>query len=450
MSSSTRGTTRARTLAVVAFTFGVLACSVRAGDETTPKLAADEPRSGSIADEATSKPNSLDASCAPQRTGFASKPSGWFDLDFTGQEWANGSRYLHSAVWDGREMIVFGGSVEGAPEAAAFDPESGKWSHVPTSGLAPRVRHVGVWTGNAMLIFGGESPDALSGNETTATPFDDGATFNPCSATWTPIARAPFTWRRGSSAVWSSTTNELIVYAGLAPADGRPTNDGWAYAPSSRRWRKIADSRLPPTSRQSAVWAGSSMIVFGGFRDDGTAPGIAAAYDPLADRWTSFDAPAWAPRGEDGVATGTALGNATFWGGRTSKTIVDGTGRGYFATNGATFDPSTANWTAIPAPPPDVLSERTNAMVWWANDRLFVFGGHVDRDVYDPVSHTAQDGAFFDVAARKWTRIERPLAYVMREGASVVWTGRETILIGGAASCTMCNPLPRGGVIVRP
>jgi N-acetylneuraminic acid mutarotase len=285
-----------------------------------------------------------------------------------------------------------------------------------------------------------------------ATPFSDGAIYDPCRDAWRSIAPAPFAWRRGSSAVFAESTRELVVFGGLdaSMATPVPTNDGWAYSIDRDRWRAIAPTPLTARSRQSAVWTGASMIVFGGFASDGSDPHDAASYDPASDRWTVLAAPPDdAPRGEDGVSND-APSSATFWGGRTSKTSVDGTGAGYFATNGVTFDVGSAAWRSIPAPASATLSERTNAMVWLANDRLFVFGGHVDHDVYDPVSHTAQDGAYFDLATRTWTRIDRPIAYVMREGASVVWTGREAILVGGAASCTMCNPLPRGGVVFRP
>ena len=448
MRSAIGSSTRRRTLFVVAFTLGVSACSVQASSERAPTIAADEPPSAAAVPRVQLTLGG-ESGCTPTPTTTSdAAPSGWTDMDFTGQEWAYGSRYLHSAVWDGREMIVFGGAVGSTPLAASYDPTSDRWSHVADAPLAARVRHVGVWTGHAMVIFGGETPDVLSGEQTTATPFSDGALYDPCADKWKTIAPAPFTWRRGSSAVYATSTRELIVFGGLQQT--RATNDGWAYSLDSDTWRALAPSPLAARERQSAVWTGSSMIVFGGFLQDGSDPHDAASYDPSTDRWTKLASPpSDAPRGEDGV-TNEAPPSATFWGGRTSKTAVDGSGTGYFATNGVTFDVPTSNWRSIPAPSATTLSERTNAMVWMANEKLFVFGGHVDHDVYDPVSHTAQDGAFFDFSARTWTRIARPVAYVMREGASVVWTGREAILLGGAASCTMCNPLPTGGVVYRP
>jgi N-acetylneuraminic acid mutarotase len=370
-------------------------------------------------------------------------------MDFSGQEWAAGSRYLHSAAWDGRQMLVFGGAVGSTPIAAAYDPSDDRWSRVAQSPLEARVRNVGVWTGHALLVFGGETPDVLTGDETMAKPFSDGALYDPCRDVWRSIASEPFAWRRGSSAVFATTTRELLIFGGLGGTG--PTNDGFAFSVDENRWRVMSPSPLAPRSRQSAVWSGGAMIVFGGFLADGSDPHDAASYDPTTDRWTTLSPPPdSAPRGEDGVALDGSISSATFWGGRTNKTIVDGSATGYFATNGVSFDVATASWSSIPAPSSATLSERTNAMVWLANDALFVFGGHVDRDVYDATAHTAQDGAFFDFATRAWTRIDRPIAYVMREGASVVWTGHEAILLGGAASCTMCNPLPPGGVVFVP
>jgi N-acetylneuraminic acid mutarotase len=436
---------------VAAFAFGVSACTVQASSETSPVIAADEPPSAAATPRVQLTLGSAsECTPVPAATNDAA-PRGWFDMDFTGQDWANGSRYLHSAVWDGREMIVFGGAVGSTPLVASYDPSNDRWSHVADPPIAPRVRHVGVWTGHAMLVFGGETPDVLTGDETTATPFSDGALYDPCRDAWTSIAQAPFAWQRGSSAVFSPRTRELIVFGGSDDTSAHaPTNQGFAYSVETDTWRAIAPSPLAPRVRQSAVWSGDAMIVFGGFLQDGSDPHDAASYDPKSDRWTMLTAPpSDAPRGEDGVMNESPA-SATFWGGRTSKTAVDGSGTGYFATNGVTFDVATSDWRSIPAPSTTTLSERTNAMVWMANEKLFVFGGHVDHDVYDPVSHTAQDGAFFDLSTRAWTRIDRPLAYVMREGASVVWTGREALIVGGAASCTMCNPLPRGGVVFRP
>ena len=386
-----------------------------------------------------------DLSCTPSST-VAAGASGWRDMDFTGQEWAFGARYQHTAVWDGREMIVFGGAVGDAPEAAAFEPNRDAWSKLPKSGLYPRVRHHAVWTGHAMIVWGGAGN--LEGGDTTLH-YDDGALYDPCSLTWRSIPKAPESFREGSSAVWASTTRELVVFGGLDAA-GKLTHDGLAYRPATQTWRHIAPAPFAPTGTTHAVWTGAAMITLSTVSGSGGEARIAASYDPTNDAWTTLPgAPATTPRGDTAIASGASLTSATFLFGPTAKTTFDGTYDGYLDMSGSTWDTQSNAWLTIPAPAKDVLSERTRAMTWWGNGKLYVWGGHVMKDA-DPYVHTASDGASFDPQTGVWTHLPKAPVYAMREGATVVWTGTEAIFTGGAASCTMCNPMPTGGEIFRP
>ena len=373
-----------------------------------------------------------DLSCVPTTTAMA-RESGWRDMDFTGQEWAFGARYQHTAIWDGREMIVFGGAVGDAPEAAAFEPNSGAWSRVPASGLAQRVRHHAAWTGHSMIVWGG-AINSLDGESTTY--YADGAMYDPCAKTWRMITKAPEAFREGSTSVWATTTRELVVFGGEGAS-----SSGLAYNPATDSWRRIATS--PLTGSTHTVWTGRAMIAY-----EGTTH-ASASYDPTNDSWTTLpSAPAAAPTGELGLPSGSSLASATFMFGATGKTD-DGSTTGFFDMRGVTWDTQSSAWTAIPAAPSDVLAERTRAMTWWGDGKLYVWGGHVLKDA-DPYVHTAQDGAVFDPATGAWTHLPRAAVYAMREGATVVWTGSEAIFTGGAASCTMCNPMPTGGEIFHP
>ena len=430
-----------------------LGCAMNAGDEVEASAAVEnrafhadpgsglEPRAqlGNLEahlqlGEARADVGGEDLSCVPTSTTMP-RESGWRDMDFTGQEWAFGARYQHTAIWDGREMIVFGGAVGDAPEAAAFEPNSGTWSRVPASGLGQRVRHHAVWTGHAMIVWGGEI-NSLDGDSTTY--YDDGALYDPCAKTWRPIAKAPEKFREGSTSVWTAATRELVVFGGAGAL-----GNGWAYQPATDRWRRIATAPLTSDGSMHAVWTGREMVAFDG------ATHASASYDPTSDTWTMLPAsPTTAPTGEVGIATGASLASATFLFGTTGK-ADDGTFTGYFDMRGVTWDTQAKSWTTIPAAPSDVLAERTRAMTWWGDGKLYVWGGHVLKDV-DPYVHTAQDGAVFDPATGVWTHLPRAAVYAMREGATVVWTGSEAIFTGGAASCTMCNPMPTGGEIFHP
>ena len=63
---------------------------------------------------------------------------------------------LHTAVWTGNEMIVWGGTGELSVTDAGgrYNPGTDSW--VPTSAApASRNSHSAVWTGSEMIVWGG-------------------------------------------------------------------------------------------------------------------------------------------------------------------------------------------------------------------------------------------------------------------------------------------------------
>src|SRR5262249_17053291 len=93
--------------------------------------------------------------------------------DFSGTEGAPKKRYLHSAVWTGSAMIVWGGTPYVAPlgeealdDGKLYDPLTDTWTPMSKAG-APIARgdFTGVWTGDKMIVWGGynnKSNDALA------------------------------------------------------------------------------------------------------------------------------------------------------------------------------------------------------------------------------------------------------------------------------------------------
>src|SRR6185436_10870869 len=68
-------------------------------------------------------------------------------------------RTLHTAIWTGSKMIVFGGGVsDSAPHA--YDPSSDSWQTLSVSPLGMRYRHSAVWTGTELIVWGGAVPGA--------------------------------------------------------------------------------------------------------------------------------------------------------------------------------------------------------------------------------------------------------------------------------------------------
>jgi len=96
-------------------------------------------------------------------------------------------RFLHTAVWTGTNMVVWGGArycggcgpsalcsdnshVMG--DGAVFNPTSGTWSYISVSGAnAPGTRsgQTAVWTGSQMIVWGGQRTTSL-GNGAILSP----------------------------------------------------------------------------------------------------------------------------------------------------------------------------------------------------------------------------------------------------------------------------------------
>ena len=82
------------------------------------------------------------------------------------------ARQLHSGVWTGRDMLVWGGG--------AYDPLGDRWITISTE-AAPSARadHTAFWTGTEMIIWGGRNKEQ---------PVEGGARYNPKLKTWTPLS----------------------------------------------------------------------------------------------------------------------------------------------------------------------------------------------------------------------------------------------------------------------
>ncbi len=72
---------------------------------------------------------------------------------------APSARDLHTAVWTGSEMIVWGGSsTTRLNTGGRYDPATDAWTATTTTGApTARASHTAVWTGSEMIVWGGDS-----------------------------------------------------------------------------------------------------------------------------------------------------------------------------------------------------------------------------------------------------------------------------------------------------
>jgi len=100
-------------------------------------------------------------------------------------------RFGHSAVWTGKEMIVWGGAyaIDGRTNldsGGRFSPKQNSWvTTTPLEGApSPRRGHTAIWTGKEMIVWGGLT-NALESFPTSA--LWTGARFDPEANCWVAI-----------------------------------------------------------------------------------------------------------------------------------------------------------------------------------------------------------------------------------------------------------------------
>lgn len=231
---------------------------------------------------------------------------------------APSARGLHSAVWTGDGMILWGGfdrDMNALADGYRYDTGADAWTPIATTGApAARGGHTAVWTGTEMIVWGGF--DGAFGAR------GDGGRYDPRTNTWAPlaVAGAPSV-RGGHSAVWTGT--EMVVWGGLVSiaADNGQRGDGGRWNPQAGVWTSLPASATGPSARggHSAVWTGTEMIVWGGRNTASGELRVGATWNPSTGVWkpfTTYDAPAQR-RFHGAVWTGTEM---VVWGGALGST----------------------------------------------------------------------------------------------------------------------------------
>lgn len=179
-------------------------------------------------------------------------------------------RYGCSAVWTGKLFIVWGGngSTNATRTGAAYDPVQDVWIPVPTSANLPDLKfHSAIWTGSEMIVWNGQ-----------------GAAYNPDTGTWRIISdRHGLRGRTFHSAIWTGT--RMIIFGGRALDGGTILNDGASYDPSKDSWSLLETCNAPsPRMEHTAVWTGSSMVIWGGRASPDVVLSDGAIYVPAEFR----------------------------------------------------------------------------------------------------------------------------------------------------------------------
>ncbi|RJS27918.1 hypothetical protein DRW03_00345 [Corallococcus sp. H22C18031201] len=339
---------------------------------------------------------------------------------------------LHdTAVSGGSEVFVWGGlggcTVQGAcGTGARLDPETNTWAQM-TEARAPSARylHTAVWTGTHLLIWGGLG----CGTKGTAA-CGDGAAYDAHSDTWTPLATLGAPSARGwQGAAWTGT--EMLIWGGEEPTGRRVLGDGARYEPRRDTWGALPSLGAPsPRRYHTVVWTGAELLVWGGSGDatQDIALDDGAAWSPTTNAWRALSRTG-APRARwahTSVWTGTEL---LIWGGL--GCTRDATGNPERCADGARYDPAHDTWK--PLSTANAPSARTGHTAVWTGQEMLVWGGAALRCV-DGSAGACQDGAAYTPVTDSWRPLARRGAPPARASHSAAWTGQRMLVWGGVAN----------------
>lgn len=329
-------------------------------------------------------------------------------------------RTLHSAIWTGNEMIVWGGfrdwigdGMQGRPidTGGYYFPAANAWTPSSMIGApTPRDSHTAVWTGTRMAVWGGNGTaravqifDSCYGSDFG----DAGALLDPLNNSWSPMSSqsAPPA-RAAHSAVWTGV--EMVVWGGCNRFGEEQT--GGRYNPVSDHWMPTSVENAPTSRiRHSAVWTGQEMIVWGGGTENaGGTPRGGARYSPSLDSWHPVS-------GIDAASTsGTP---AVIW-----------SGRNMYVWNGPSqasgrYDPTLDSWQPLQTTGAPTRTARRRGV--WTGREMLVEAGR------------------YDAAFDSWR--SKSIANEARVGdwSTSVWTGQEEIVWGGFIDG--CEAVSTGG-----
>jgi hypothetical protein len=222
-------------------------------------------------------------SIEPPTTTSPEVAPGWTfaEIPFTVRE---GSAYAVGDRW----FFAWGGAPDrsGAlmADGVLVDIDTGDWVVIPTAPIGGRYLSTAVWTGREFIVFGGHS---------FHESFVDGAAFDPVTLEWRPIADAPLSPAAFPSGVWMET--EMVVWvpgndSEFASLPQVGVGQMAAYDPAGDTWRNL-DGPQHPVMDASLLATINGLNLVGGptTRDLGSGGSAVAVivfrFDPATGGW---------------------------------------------------------------------------------------------------------------------------------------------------------------------
>jgi hypothetical protein len=179
-----------------------------------------------------------------------------------------------AVVWTGKEMLGWGGGCCGDAfsDGVAYNPAQNTWRALAKAPFAGNQHPLGVWSGKRYIVISGARM----------------AAYDPARNAWHSLPSAPVA---ASLAVWNGDTLDVIAADGHAAAyrnrwqrlpslprgrvgavlvsDGARLfawsgGGGASLSPGAKSWALLKRGPLPAKLEPTAVWTGTSLLVWGG------------------------------------------------------------------------------------------------------------------------------------------------------------------------------------------
>jgi N-acetylneuraminic acid mutarotase len=378
------------------------------------------------------KTRTCDSMCKWSEFSACAAPSGWRAMAVPPTAFAG--RYNAVSAWTGTEMIAWGGrgavsatSTGVLSDGAAYDPKKDTWRTIAAASTElskGRELATAVFASGKLMIWGGQDATAI---------YATGALYDPAADTWKSMAASPLGAHSGAVSVWSTTTNELLIWA---------EGEGAHYDPGADKWTMMPAAPISSRNGERALFVGGKMIVWSGCPGGGACSNDGASYDPATKTWTKLADPPAALDGRYGFADVFDGSKMIVWGGYGGFEVGN-----TFKKTGAKYDPTSNAWTMISPTPDTALTPpgREGMAYWQASGKLYVFGGMADG-----FASAAGGGAIYDPTTDGWSAMPTKDQPLGRADATFVWTGKEAIVWGGTKLRGLADGVFRDGALFTP
>jgi len=236
-----------------------------------------------------------------------------------------------------------------------------------------------------------------------------GTAFDPCSNSWAPIAETAAS-PRGEREPWVAEGRDRPFRPSHVQGSYDQFDKVSVWDSARNEWvAVVAPAPLVARSHYAVALAGGRLLVWGGWMHTVGVLGDGAVLDLSRKSWKRMaEAGAPSPRFEPTAVAWTGS-RFLIWGGRVATTAP---GSVRILGDGALYDPAADRWTAMAtegAPAP-----RTDATVVWTGRKLVVLGG-----VKELGGPTLPGGGIYDPVANRWTRLDAPPGGVTLPKANV-------------------------------